>query len=128
MAYNLYDYLDASGDNDFRAWTAGCQPVERAKLNSRIDMLTVHGEGLFPQILTNSGVPGILKIRCHGNTQLRPLLCRGPHDADVEFTFLLGAKEKGSKWVPKDAPTIADGRKEEVLKDIKRRCRHERVG
>lgn len=128
MSYSLFDYLDERGTNDFRAWAlTKCQSKERGKLNARIDMLRLHGDGLFPDILTNSGEPGILKLRCYGGVQLRPLLCRGPQDTNSEFTFLMGAKEIGGKWSPKGAPSAAAGRRKTIVADPKRRRDHERV-
>jgi hypothetical protein len=122
----LYDYLDASGTNVFAAWTRHQQKIQRVKLDARIDMLEEHGESLFPEILTNTHVRGIRKLRIKGGVQLRPLLCRGPH-SDDEYTFLMGAKEVGDKWDPRDAPEIADGRKAVIAGDKNRRCEHERV-
>ncbi|MBD8725733.1 hypothetical protein IFT43_20425 [Oxalobacteraceae sp. CFBP 13708] len=124
MPYDLYDYLDAAGVNLFAGWTTGLEKIPRAKMKSKIDMLRLHGEELFPEVLTDTHVRGIRKIRIKGNVQLRPLLCRGPHGL-AEYTFLMGAKEVGDKFDPKDAPEVADARKSTVAKDISRRCKHE---
>lgn len=128
MSYLLYDYLAANGDNEFYAWVVNIEVTQRAKLNQKLDALKLHGEELFPEVLTNSGVPGILKLRVRGNVQLRPLLCRGPINVRSEFTLLMGATEKGDRWKPKDAPKMALDRKHWVIKDPDgRRIEHERV-
>jgi len=128
MPFLLYDYLDAQGANDFRAWTTKLQSKERGKLNQKLDMLEQYGEELFPQILTGTDVAGIFKLRVHGSVQLRPLLCRGPIKGEQAFTLLIGATEKGSILLPKGAEKDADSRKSEVIKDPKnRRKAHERI-
>lgn len=126
MAFEIYDYVDAAGHNLIAEWSKEQQKVQRAKLNAKIDMLNLYGEELFPEVLTDSPIRGIRKIRVKGNVQLRPLLCRGPH-GDTEYTLLMGAKEVGDKFDPKDAPQTADVRKAIVAGDKNRRCKHERV-
>lgn len=128
MLFNIYDYVNAQGENEFKKWTEEQQKAPRAKLNQKIDMLEQHGDELFPNILTDSGTPGIQKLRIKGNVQLRPLLCKGPVDIHSEYTLLMGAKETDGKWSPKDAPNTANGKKLAVIADPShRRKRHERV-
>ncbi len=127
MTFELYDYVNSKGVNEFEAWTQSLQKKDRAKLNVKLDMLSKSGEGLFPHVLTGTTTPGIQKLRVKGNVQLRPMLCTGPISVDEEFTLLLGAKEVQSKLVPKDADKIANRRKSEVVNDPKRRVEHERV-
>ena len=124
MSFEIFDYLDAHGDNAFKEWWSGLQKKERAKLRSRITMLRDYGEDIRPQILTDTPVPGILKLRVHGNVQLRPLLCKGPAKNDAEFTMLMGATERDFKLVPEDAPETADARKTAIARDNKRRTKH----
>jgi len=128
MKNELYDYVGANGQNDIKVWTEGLQKKERAKLNARLDMLAQHGVGLFPHILTNTPTPGILKLRCHGNVQLRPMLCNGPISVNSEFTLLIGATERDFRFDPLDADSLANVRKQEVNIDpANRRKKHERV-
>ena len=128
MAYQLFDYVNHKGENEFKKWTEGLEPTLRAKLNQKLDMLKLQGEDLLPVTLTDSGVPGILKIRVQGGVKLRPLLCRGPRNIDAEFTLLMGAKEVGSKWDPTLAPEKAQQKKQELLSDLdNRRVSHERI-
>lgn len=127
--FPIYDYVDAHGRNEFKDWSSKLQKPERAKLNESIDKLMLYGEGLYPQLPTDSEVPGILKLRITAaKVQLRPLLCRGPVNPGREFTFLLGAKEKDSKWSPKNAPATAEQNKLRITANSDtRRTEHEKV-
>lgn len=88
----------------------------------------LYGDALHPEMLTGTSVAGIKKLRVKGNVQLRPLLCNGPINVEKEYTLLMGAKEIGSKWVPKSAPTLANTKKQAVINDPNdRRIKHERV-
>lgn len=128
MPYALYDYVNVDEENEFRKWTESLQTVQRAKLNQKLDMLEMHGDSLYPLILTGTPISGIQKLRIKGNVHLRPLLCKGPIYSDEEYTLLKGALEVGSKFQPKNAPTIANNNKNEVVNDHeKRRTKHERV-
>lgn len=128
MKFPIYDYLDADGANEIKKWTEGLQSKERGKLKEKIDKLAMHGEELYPQILTDSGVTGIQKLRVQGSVKLRPLLCRGPMLPKEEYTFLLGAKEIGGRFSPKDAPETASKNKKIVAANAAtRRGKHERV-
>jgi hypothetical protein len=127
--FPIYDYVSEQGRNEFKDWSSKLQKTERAKLNHDIDKLMLYGESLYPRLPTDSEIPGILKIKITAaNVQLRPLLCRGPVNPGKEFTFLLGAKERGSKWSPRNAPTTADRNKTAIVANPAiRRREHERV-
>lgn len=128
MNFEIFDYCGPAGENEFKVWTQLLQPVQRGKLNAKLDMLGMLGAGLFPEVLTGTDTPGILKLRIKGNVQLRPMLCKGPIDVDKEFSLLVGAIEVGGKLKPKNADVIADGRREEIRRDPDhRRVKHERV-
>lgn len=128
MPFSIYDYVNQHGLNEFKEWTLTQQKVPLGKLNEKIDLLMLYGETLFPHMLTDTGVAGILKLRIQGPVKLRPLLCRGPVNNQSEYTLLMGAKEIGGKWVPKGAPSTAARLKSEVVKNpTKRRTTHERV-
>jgi hypothetical protein len=125
-AYRLYDYVDENKTNDIEKWAENLQPTQRAKLNAKLDMLASLGQALFPQVLTGTPTPGILKLRVKGNVQLRPCLCKGPVDDNKEFTLLIGATERDSKLVPSNADQIANQRKKIIITAPNRRCSHER--
>lgn len=128
MAFELWDFVDLRGKNNFKEWTATLQVKQLARLNERLDKLMQYGDALFPQMLSATPVPGILKLKIKGNVQLRPLLCKGPASVASEYTLLLGAKEVGDRWQPTNAPEMADLRRNQVRVDPKtRRTKHERV-
>lgn len=128
MPFQIFDYVNQSGKNEFREWASRQQKVPLGKLNEKIDLLMLYGETLFPHMLTDSGVAGILKLRVQGPVKLRPLLCRGPVNNQLEYTLLMGAKEVGNEWAPKGAPAAAAKLKIEVINDpANRRTNHERV-
>ena len=125
MTFILYDYVNARRANEIQLWIDKLQVVERAKLNERLDKLIHLGDDLYPQILCGTTVPGIQKLRVHGKVQLRPMLCKGPILINREYTLLAGAKEVGSKLLPKGVELDAKSRKEEVMRDHEnRRCRN----
>ena len=127
MIFTLFDYTSENGKNDIKEWTTGLQKVERAKLNAKLDMLEKYGHELFPQILTDTPSPGIQKLRVKGKVQLRPMLCKGPVDNEKEYTLLIGATERDSKFVPDKADQIANQRKQIIIENHSRRCLHERI-
>lgn len=127
---DLYDFLNDDGTNDISAWTRTLAKKQQAKLYERLDKLELYGEDLFPDSLSPTKVNGVLKLKCKGNVQLRPMVCRGPINLVLgkEYTLLHGAKEVGSKLVPADAPAKASQRKDQVVADPdKRRRTHEKV-
>lgn len=128
MPFLLYDFVSQNGINEIKAWTKTLQSTQRGKLRARLDMLQTHGEGLFPEILTGTDTPGILKLRIKGNVQLRPMLCRGPIEVDKEYTLLMGAIEVGGNLKPTNADATANSRKNKIKCDPEhRRIKHERV-
>lgn len=128
MPFLLYDYVDANGINEFRAWTKSLQTDQRSKLNQKLDALEKMGEGLLPVTLTGTSVAGIFKLRIQGNVKLRPLLCRGPLPEEAAFTLLAGAKEIGSVLKPDGIESTADSRKSAVIQaPATRRTAHERI-
>jgi hypothetical protein len=129
MTYQLYDYVNAKGVNEFKEWTKGLQNVHRAKLNSKLDFLAMHGENLPKDTLTNTGITCLFKLRVHGNVQLRPLLCKAIFGLDKEYTLIKGATERDSKWDPPGAPDTAHDIKVDIIRPdlANRRIKHERV-
>lgn len=128
MPFLIYDFVNSNGQNEFKKWTVDLQKKQRIKLNEKIDKLELYGAALYPQMLSGTSVAGIQKLRVRGNVELRPLLCHGPVDVKNEFTLLMGAKEVEDELVPKNAASIADRKKSEVIKEpTKRRTEHEKV-
>lgn len=128
MAYTLFDHVNIHGENTFKTWTKKLQDIQLGKLNQKLDSLAMNGDELFPLTLAPAGAAGIFKLKVKGNVQLRPMLCRGPVNNETEYTLLLGAKEIGGKYDPKEADLKADQLKSEVkVNPAKRRIDHERV-
>jgi len=108
----------------------GLQKADLGRLNRNLRMLKDNGTDLGPKLLAGPirGHAHIYKIKINGTVALRPLLCRGPVDNSSEFTLLLGAFERDWKWIPPDAPSVAEARRKEILSDPRgRRCPHEQV-
>ena len=127
IKFALFDYTDENGNNDIKEWTLGLEKRERAKLNAKLDMLALQGSELFPEVLTGTPTPGILKLRVKGNVQLRPMLCKGPINNEKEFTLLIGATERDSRLVPDKVDEKANDRKKIIIENPNRRCPHERI-
>ncbi len=125
--FALFDYTDKSGNNDIKKWTQGLEPTQRGKLNARLDMLSLHGSELFPEILAGTNTAGILKLKVKGKVQLRPMLCQGPINHEKEFTLLIGATERDFCLVPDKADKKANDRKEIIVGNHNRRRTHERI-
>ena len=112
----------------YKNWAVGVPKRQRIKLQAKIDMLVRYGSDLPPQLLADTGVPGIKKLKIQGNPKLRPLLCKISDDAtEEEYVLLIGAYEIDWDYDPSDALTVAIIRKEEVLKDENRKTEHVRL-
>lgn len=125
---NVWHYKDAKGNDVIKEWALGVPKRQLIKLQGKIDMLMLHGSNLPPQLLADSGIPNIKKLRIQGNPKLRPLLCMiCENDGEEEFVLLVGAYERGSKYAPANALADATIRREEVLKDENRKTKHVRL-
>lgn len=125
--WTFLDYLDSDGGNPIREWITDkrCVPTKaRAKIQRILLQLT--GEKLWVRPLASNldGYDPIVEIRIRWmNTPYRILGFRGPEDR--KFTILYPAIEKGDRFVPENAPTIALNRMREVLRSAKERvCEH----
>jgi len=84
---------------------------------------------MAPKLLAGTKSRNIKKLQIKGRLQLRPLLCRGPINMDQEeYTFLLGAIERNSKYEPRDAIKKAVTNRTNLLADNSRRILHEPLG
>jgi hypothetical protein len=128
VKWRVFDYIDSQGRNVMLEWAnrLPMQKTERAKLNSKIDLLERVGLDLAPGILADTGNRHIKKLRVRGKVQLRPMLCLGPIILDSEFTFLQGAIEKDYKLIPPDATDRAEENRSDLLAHPGKRCGHER--
>ena len=133
MIYKLYDFLEKRGDklvNVIKEWTEQLQKKDRARLNSKLDMLEKNGTNLSRTLLSDTGEPEIKKLRITGRKvlTLRPMLCQGPVSHKEEFTLLLGVIEKDRKTLPADAVKKAAAHRKQLINNPSQRCPHERVG
>ena len=128
----LWDFLSARGENVILRWVRDARLTtrDRAALNQKLDRL---GQMDFDLAIGTKLLAGpiekrqhIYKLVIHGDVMLRPLLCRGPIDPELEYTLLLGAIERGGR-LPRDAPQHAEENRRTVLGDPYRRAPHERV-
>jgi len=122
----VYDFLARRGSNLIKERGDGLETVERAKLNAKIDLLRMNGADLSPELLSDTNIPTIKKIRVKGRVAVRLMLCRGPIHVHDEFTLLMGAVEKDRKLIPSNAEGIAEERRLVVIATQSRRTEHVR--
>lgn len=124
----IWHYIDENGVDAIKAWVVAVPKRQRIKLQQKIDMLASFGSSLPPQLLADTGVRHIKKLKIQGNPKLRPLLCKlaATNDAE-EFVLLVGAFEIDWEFDPPDALTIAVFRREEVINHAERRTKHTRL-
>jgi hypothetical protein len=124
---SIYDYVHPAQGNLMKKWSVGLQKKERARLNSKIDALAMHGADLIPGIIAPTGTPNIFKLKAQGQVKLRPMVCEGPGRGEAVFTFLLGAKEISWEYDPVNAPSLAAEIRNDLLAHPDRRVEHERI-
>ena len=105
MAWKLFDAVDSVNVSRIVTWIAKEKLGKReiGALNQKLDMLEEHGTDLPPKLLAGpikskkdpKMVSHVWKLKIYTDRMLRPMLCKGPIDAETEFTMLLGAIEKG---------------------------------
>jgi hypothetical protein len=128
----LWDYLSSRDSNEMQAWASELKlgVRERAQLNQKLDMLERVGFETARSLKFLAGTSGdynhIFKLVVHSQRMLRPMLCRGPLDAQSEITLLLGAIEKDFKLEPHNAAERADQHRSKVAMDGGKRINHER--
>lgn len=113
--WTFRDYLTADGENLIFEWLRGLPKAARVKINTRIRYFERLEVLERPQVGHLDGrCDGLMELRIYGpdKVQYRPLCCFGPCDRDV--TILVGAIEKGSKFVPSSACSVAQQRMTEV--------------
>jgi len=125
----LYDYLDDDGSNVIVAWTRQQTKRDQAKLINKLRALEQMDFDLAwgSKLLQGPIAPHIYKLKIHGEVMLRPLLCRGPIDNDIEYTLLIGAVEINSVLTPSTAIGRAQLARQAVINNSNRRCSHVQV-
>jgi hypothetical protein len=147
MSAKLYDYLNERRENVISAWLMGLPIKQLAKVIMKLETLRIYGDETLPSFVTPAvGSGSIKEIVIGGDRALRLLLCRGPIEvtkkprgkktgnggpsawASPEFTLLMGAEERDSKYVPRNAVQQAESHREIVLRDPTRREEHVYIG
>lgn len=124
MPYTLYEYVDRAGALTFSVWRNGLDSQQRARLDSKANMLRTAGPHVSSGLLAGTSLGHIRKLKVQGNVKLRPRLCEGPVAYGSEFTMLVGATEINFKTVPSNADQLAADRRIEVRADPEARRQH----
>lgn len=108
-------YCSPSDQDPVGDWYNGLSDVARAKFDTRLEFFrdnphTSWGPERFKPLV---GFEGIYEVRFQvKNVLYRPLGYFGP--GRREFTFLVPAREQGDRFVPRDAPELAEQRKKKI--------------
>lgn len=116
MPWTIYDYRDDAGRNVIKAWLSKAGHELRAKADAKIVMLRQFGPDCPPNLLSGTKERHIDKLRLLGKNNTRILCCRGPVDAQTEYTLLAAHPEKDSK-LPKGAEAKAEIARQSVRAD-----------
>ncbi len=130
LFYNLWDFLDRRGQNIIAGWTRTRSTIDRARVNAKLDMLvrTTFENAIKSKLLHGPVMKQkhIYKLRVHGQTAMRPLLCRGPISNLTEYSLLFGTEERNSK-LPQGAAEEAEQNRQAIIADTARRGTHVRI-
>jgi hypothetical protein len=103
--WKFKEFISESG-GEFENWVNSLPPADQAKIDVFIGRLRLMKTWSPKLVFPLTGYRKIYELKIHGpGVQYRPLGCYGP--GRNEFTLLIGAKEVGSKFEPKDAPNKA---------------------
>ena len=127
MPWTIYDYRSNRGNNPVKEWCERLEKKDLARLNQRLDLLEEKGHEFCPGLAGPlRGSRHLYKIKVNGAVAVRLLLCKGPINMEVEYTILLGAFERDDE-LPEGTIETAEGYREEIIQDQRRRGSHERV-
>jgi hypothetical protein len=123
----LFEWTGGRGrplDGALTSFRAKLPVVQRAQLDAKtLVMENVDGFDQVPGLVgpirdRGRRVPHVYKLQVGGKVRLRPLLCKGPLQADNHYaviTFLVGAKERDNRFQPRSAPAKAVERRIELI-------------
>jgi len=119
------DFLDSNGRNVILDWAQALPARAQAKMDSMILVLQAWKGPWPPQYVSaRTDCDDIYEFRIVSQgVQYRPLGCYGPRQG--EFTFLLGAIEKGGKLVPREFCRIVQDPMKVIFADRNRTRDHE---
>ncbi len=107
----FFDFVSARGENVIETWLADIPWEARDEINFQIHLLQNVTSLNRPSVghLTGQECHGLIEVRVSCKRQrYRPLAYYGPEEGQV--TLLIGAREKGGRFEPKDACAIAQRR------------------
>lgn len=122
----IYEYVDRQGNGEISEWRKHLQKAQRAQLDVKIRLLLqIDDLDMLPGILVGTGqknreskTPHIFKLQIGEKIRLRPMVCIGPPGG---ITLLLRAVEMNWKLEPRNAPELAELRRQEIIANPGRR-------
>lgn len=126
MTWAIFDFTDENGDSLILEWVVSEKLSRRdvGQLDQKLDMLRTAGPSLPPKLLAGPIHKHIYKLIIHGDRMLRPFLCKGPFEMELEYTLLLGAIE--ANWKLDRDPSEAENNRTILIRNPQRRRNHER--
>jgi len=116
--WTIKSFITERGVNVIKEWLDGLPIKAQVAIDERIRFLALWGYWYRPYANKLKGYDGIWEIIIQSEkAQYRPLGCFGP--GNKVFSLLIGAREKGSRFEPKDAPKIAERRKKMIYQNEK---------
>lgn len=117
LLWSFRAYQSSSGRRDVAQWYADLSSANRAAVYRRLWQLRQwpREKWRYPHFRALHGeCSGLGEVRIKlDRVQWRPIGFFGPRQ--LEFTFLLIAREKDRKFIPKDTCSIGQARKAEVV-------------
>lgn len=119
------DFVSARGENLIAAWLRMLPIAARVEISTSITLLEQTERLDRPQVgLLRNECEGLLELRVKvNNVQYRPIGYYGPQQREI--TLLVGAVEKGRKFVPPTACSIAFSRIQLLKEGRASTCEHE---
>lgn len=118
--WTFYCYLSENGTDEIDEWYDNLPAKAQAKFDKILEHLRDTPQNEWGKYSTQlSGYEGIIEIKFDQNKIVyRPLGCFAPKRG--VFTFLIGAREQGDRFNPRNAPQIAQERRLIILSNEER--------
>lgn len=109
-------FVSLSGTNEIEKWLNTLPKRDKVKIDKIIRHLELEKTLKEPYVKPLTGYTGLFEIKVFsGRVQYRPIGCYGPKRR--EFTILIGAIEKGDKFIPRNAPDTAFARSTKIQEE-----------
>jgi hypothetical protein len=125
MNREIWEFLLSGRHRVIRSWLDDerISSQDRAKMDVSLNRLRTLDFALVSRKMLAGPLAGTkvykLRLRCE-NRELRPMLCRGPVGAPLDYTLLLGAIEVDNHRLrPQDAETRADANRRILIENPK---------